>query len=73
METVQSEPGDKYNFRIKTVYSEFNSAAWMVNLGIFTPPAGAGDDVALGTDAASSNSTKRAAPKLQHHLRGNMF
>jgi hypothetical protein len=24
-------------YKIKTVYSEFNSGAWLVNLGVFTP------------------------------------
>lgn len=33
METVPSEPGDVHNFRIKTIYSEFNTAAWLINLG----------------------------------------
>jgi hypothetical protein len=26
------------SWKIETVYSEFNSGAWLVNLGVFTPP-----------------------------------
>ena len=37
LETVAAGPNDKYNFRIKTIYSEFNAAAWLVNLGVFVP------------------------------------
>lgn len=43
METVESKPGDKYNFRIKTIYSEFNTAAWLVNLGVFQPGPDTGE------------------------------
>lgn len=32
-----SEPGNKYNWRISNIWSEFNSAAWLVNLGVFKP------------------------------------
>lgn len=28
---------NEYGFRIETLYSEFNAAAWLVNLGVFTP------------------------------------
>lgn len=33
IEVVPSSPGDAYPFRIKTLYSEFNAAAWLLNLG----------------------------------------
>ena len=33
IETVKAGLGDKYNFRIKTLFSEFNAAAWLINLG----------------------------------------
>ena len=44
IETVKSNPGDAHNFRIKTIYSEFNSAAWLVNLGVFVPENGTEGD-----------------------------
>ncbi|KXL47726.1 MAG: hypothetical protein FE78DRAFT_87977 [Acidomyces sp. 'richmondensis'] len=37
IETVPAEDGNPYNYRIHTLYSEFNAAAWLVNLGIFVP------------------------------------
>ncbi|KAF2721994.1 hypothetical protein K431DRAFT_312170 [Polychaeton citri CBS 116435] len=39
IETIPAEadnPGG-YKYRIHTLYSEFNSAAWLVNLGVFKP------------------------------------
>ena len=33
MHVVKAAPGDAYNFRIKATYSEFDSAAWLINLG----------------------------------------
>jgi len=60
IQTVKSNPGDQYNFRIKTIYSEFNSAAWLVNLGVFVPEN--------GTEGDAGN--KRSLPT---NLRGPMF
>lgn len=37
LETEPAEEGNEYNYRIHTIYSEFNSAAWLVNLGVFKP------------------------------------
>ncbi|KAH9845734.1 hypothetical protein Tdes44962_MAKER01165 [Teratosphaeria destructans] len=37
--TVPAEAGNTYNYRIKTLYSEFNTAAWLVNNGVFKPAA----------------------------------
>ncbi|KAF2773363.1 hypothetical protein EJ03DRAFT_371290 [Teratosphaeria nubilosa] len=37
--TVPAEAGNLYNYRIKTLYSEFNTAAWLVNNGVFKPAA----------------------------------
>merc|ERR1712144_55571 len=38
MELVPAEPeNEEYNWRIEALYSEFNSLAWAVNLGLFTP------------------------------------
>lgn len=36
LETIPDE-GNSFGWRIKTLYSEFNSAAWLVNNGVFTP------------------------------------
>lgn len=36
-ECEQAPKGNKYPWVIKTVYSEFNSGAWLVDLGVFTP------------------------------------
>jgi hypothetical protein len=35
--TEPAEEGNEYDYRIHTIYSEFNSAAWLVNLGVFVP------------------------------------
>ena len=61
IETVEAEDGAKYNFRIKTIYSEFNAAAWLVNLGVFTPAA------------STANSTAAAKRSLGNSLRGNII
>jgi hypothetical protein len=34
---METECGGDAGWLINTVYSEFNSGAWMANLGIFTP------------------------------------
>ena len=37
LETVPAPAGNEYPWQIETVYSEFNSGAWLVNLGVFVP------------------------------------
>jgi hypothetical protein len=37
LETEPAEEGNPYNYRIHTLHSEFNTAAWLVNLGVFKP------------------------------------
>lgn len=37
METTQSTDSSTYPWLINTVYSEFNSGAWLVDLGVFVP------------------------------------
>jgi len=37
LETTQAPAGAEYPWLINTVYSEFNSGAWLVDLGSFTP------------------------------------
>ncbi len=42
MESVPNPTkGTSQPWLIKTVYSEFNSGAWLVNLGVFTPTCSA--------------------------------
>lgn len=36
LETIPDDE-NSFGWRIKTLYSEFNSAAWLVNNGVFTP------------------------------------
>ena len=36
-EAVQAPAGNKYPWLINTVYSEFNSGAWLVDIGSFVP------------------------------------
>lgn len=36
LETVP-DANNSFGFRVKTLFSEFNAAAWLVNLGVFTP------------------------------------
>ena len=37
IEAVQAPAGNKYPWLINTVYSEFNSGAWLVDVGTFVP------------------------------------
>jgi len=37
MEAEEAPAGSQYPWKISTVYSEFNSGAWLVNLGVFVP------------------------------------
>jgi len=47
-----------YRFRIKTLYSEFNAAAWLVNNGVYRPN---------GTvDYINQNTTTVAKRSLEH-------
>jgi len=41
MEAVPSKKGSSEPWLIQTVYSEFNSGAWLVNLGVFEPSCNA--------------------------------
>ncbi|KAK5131137.1 hypothetical protein LTR08_001285 [Meristemomyces frigidus] len=52
---VPAEEGSQYNFRIKDIYSEFNTAAWLVNMGVFKP-AGAVDYLNSTTGTPSRRS-----------------
>jgi len=62
MEAVPSAAGSKYPFKIQTVYSEFNSGAWLVNLGVFKPSnCSAGTQPVISQD---SNIVKRDGVKL---------
>ena len=47
-----------YNYRIHTLWSEFNTAAWLVNNGVFTPEAGV-EVMPVPNEPAL---TKRSAP-----------
>ena len=38
LETIPDSE-NKFGWRIKTLFSEFNTAAWLVNNGVFTPTA----------------------------------
>lgn len=40
LETEPSDENPDYPYKIHTIYSEFNSAAWLVNLGVFIPAEG---------------------------------
>lgn len=37
IDVVPAEAGNRFNWRIKNIWSEFNSGAWLVNLGVFKP------------------------------------
>ena len=37
IDVVPAEEGNRFNWRIKNIFSEFNSGAWLVNLGVFKP------------------------------------
>lgn len=36
LETIP-DSSNRFGWRIKTLFSEFNTAAWLVNNGVFTP------------------------------------
>ena len=57
METVP-DSNNSYGFRIKVLYSEFNAAAWLVNLGVFTPAAQVAN--------ATTQTSKRDVEDLPH-------
>lgn len=40
LETVHA-PQSKYNFQVKQIFAEFDSVAWIVNLGIIKPQCAA--------------------------------
>ncbi|KAK5116262.1 hypothetical protein LTR62_008589 [Meristemomyces frigidus] len=48
METQRSSVDANYPWKIKTVYSEFNSGAWQVNLNVFKPNCTASGNAASG-------------------------
>ena len=37
IETVANTHNGEFAFKAETVYSEFNSGAWLYDLGVFTP------------------------------------
>ncbi len=55
-----AEEGNEYNYRIHTIYSEFNSAAWLVNLGVFTP-AGPITPVPVDVEPTKRDDVARSA------------
>ncbi|RMY54424.1 hypothetical protein D0865_04726 [Hortaea werneckii] len=68
MELVPAEPeNEEYNWRIEALYSEFNSLAWAVNLGLFTP-AGPVDYI-NGTNTTTTMD-KRSLDNFDPSLRG---
>ncbi|KAI6844417.1 hypothetical protein KC332_g3692 [Hortaea werneckii] len=68
MELVPAEPeNEQYNWRIEALYSEFNSLAWAVNLGLFTP-AGPVDYI-NGTNTTTTMD-KRSLDNFDPSLRG---
>ena len=72
-EAVQTYNGVTYNWRIKELYSEFNAAAWLVNLGVFVP---AGPVDYINKANATNTTTKRSVDDYEHFdasLRGAMI
>lgn len=59
LETEPAEEGNIYNYRIHTIYSEFNSAAWLVNLGVFDPE---GEVTPVPASKRDTAITGRGAP-----------
>merc|ERR1712072_770560 len=59
METERAQGGAE-PWLIKTVYSEFNSGAWLVNLGVFTPNCSANGTSLVGP--VGKRSTARLFP-----------
>ncbi|KAK5110972.1 hypothetical protein LTR85_000682 [Meristemomyces frigidus] len=68
MSVVPAEEGSQYNFRISNIWSEFNSAAWIANLGLFTP---AGPVNYL--NATNVTTTAKRAISYDPSLRGPMI
>ena len=55
---MPAEEGNKYKFRVKDIYSEFNAAAWLVNLGVFRPNG----TIDYFTSTNSTTDIKTTAP-----------
>jgi hypothetical protein len=63
--------GERYDWRIQILYSEFNTAAWLVNLGVFTPD---GPVNYLNGTSTNSTAAKRSLAGVDGWtLRGNMI
>ena len=58
MEAEAAPAGSKFPWKISTVYSEFNSGAWLVNLGVFKP-----DNCTADTQPQVSAPAKRLAKR----------
>ncbi|KAK3069206.1 hypothetical protein LTR53_012646 [Teratosphaeriaceae sp. CCFEE 6253] len=61
MEVVRDTTGSE-PWVIKTVYSEFNSGAWLVNLGVFVPNCTAAGNAANGPTGSANKKAKRSLP-----------
>ncbi|KAK3633036.1 hypothetical protein LTR17_008206 [Elasticomyces elasticus] len=61
METERDTTGAE-PWLIKTVYSEFNSGHWLVNLGVFVPNCTADGNPANGPTGSAKRSVKRSLP-----------
>ncbi|KAK5110205.1 hypothetical protein LTR62_006201 [Meristemomyces frigidus] len=62
-EAVQTYNGVTYNWRVKELYSEFNAAAWLINLGIFVPP---GPVDYINAANATNATAKRSVDDYEH-------
>jgi len=67
-EPVMSFQGVTYNWRVQTLLSEFNTAAWLVNLGVFQPE-GKVDYI----NATNATEVKRSVQDFNFDFRGAMI
>jgi hypothetical protein len=63
---IETQKNHKKNndqpFLIDTVFSEFNSGAWLVDLGVFVPTCTTATSSATPSSAAAASATGSAAP-----------
>lgn len=63
------ESNESYNFRIKELYSEFNAAAWLINLGVFVPE-GPVDYINAANSSSNATVAKRGVDSFDASFRG---
>lgn len=70
LEVVPNTEGGDYKFRVKTIYSEFSSGAWLVNLGVFVPT---GPVTPIGAANVTNSTAAKRSIDYDESMRGAMI